>query len=1391
MKKTNLLNLGITSVLVLLGSVWIGCSNNPSEVLKTDTADQATADLSPHGETVVFADLAATDLTTDTLAPLDLSGDAADLFGPACAPGEGCFLDKCTDNSDCLSGWCVEHLGEGVCTQICQQECPLGWSCQQVAGTFPDVVYICVSNFANLCKPCNTSADCKSPGGADDSCIDYGPEGGFCGGLCDQDEQLRGASCPWGFTCKDTTTVDGVDATQCISDTATCPCTKTSAALSLWTGCEASSQWGTCPGKRVCTEDGLTDCDALLPEPEICNGLDDNCDGDIDEESCDDSNECTEDECGGEAGCLHTPLSGFECKDGNPCSVADHCDEGEGIGTPVICEDENLCTDDACDETGGCLFTANDSGCDDGDPCTVADQCKNEICGGVTIDCECQGDSDCAALEDGDLCNGTLFCNADKLPYTCSLVQGSVVECPAPEAGTDAICQQTSCDPATGECSIVPDHEGFACSDSDACTIGDACQEGSCMAGETAACADNNPCTDDGCDPEQGCVFINNEAPCNDGNVCTTDDTCNAGDCTGGPPLNCDDQDLCNGAESCSPEIGCQPGIPLECDDEDPCNGIETCNGLVGCQEGAQLICDDDNPCTDDSCLPAQGCQHAANQAPCDDGNKCTSGDLCADGICQPTALTDCDDGNPCTTDSCDLALGCTHLLNDIPCDDGDICTTSDHCQLGECTGGGSLSCDDNNGCTEDSCNELTGCQFLGLQDGTPCNTPPGSTCLNGVCLPCLPKCAGKECGDDGCDGDCGPCSEQAHEVCEADNCVCDEDSGYHLSANGNTCTNDPCDPDPCNPGNHEICSNGDCICNADQGYHLSSDDTTCTTDPCDPDPCNTDNNEVCEEGECNQYTQVSGILPPNAAWTQEGSPYLISGPLLVPEDGTFTIGPGTSIYFAPGTYIKVEGALIAVGDCDGNPIVFTTKVNPPEIGGWGGIQFRPGTGTVFGEGYEYVSGSKLACVRIEYATTGLYVFDTGLLVENSTFFKNQTAIEIRGTYKFKLADSLLEENQTALYTAYSGGADGVYPITETLLQGNNFKSNSTGISFTMNQRHFAGMEILDNEFHNQSGSSIVLGGGGYGPYLHSARIAGNWVTDCGGSGIRAGRFYSAGTNGPIKGSAANPMPEYPLSVENNLVERCPGSPLNLDTGNVKTQTRGNVLVDNEGSGSSLVVGQKSYNGLITGNVIVSAEDGITLSSQISGHTLQHNLVTGTAGDFIALHNHNASNMTVVGNNFIPTTGQLVKNYGATDITMTGNWWGTADLGTLATLIWDYYDNFELGKAIIDPVLTGPSTDAPISPPTNVVKSSVEGGIQITWDANPEADVAGYRVYYGTRTAFTWEASSEAGNALTFTLPGASLDDVIAVSAYDSNADGQNDVVEGYVSWFTRALSNE
>jgi len=909
-----------------------------ADAAPADETDSRVGQVDSSGEVVFMTDTPS--LADDIEGRLEVSNgpDAApELPGLRCEPGEGCFLDQCLENVDCQSGWCVEHMGEKVCSLTCEEECPQGWLCTQVGSGGPDLVFVCVSNYPNLCRPCAEADDCAGAAGTEDACVAYGNQGSFCGGACGDPLADAGQACPWGFSCKTVATVDGVGLEQCVADTGECPCTNTSVELGLWTPCGLTNEFGSCEGMRTCTEEGLSLCDAAQPGPEECNGADDDCDGEVDEPDlvegnyvnlCHDGNDCTEDKCEGVEGCVNEVAESGPCDDLNPCTVADHCVQGVCLSDPVECDDENVCTDNVCTETGGCEYPPNTQSCDDSNPCTLADQCVAGECVGTTVPCDCLTDEDCVPLEDGDLCNGTLVCDDQTLPYKCAVDQATIITCPAP-GGIDSFCLQAHCDPPSGECSLVPDHEGFLCAGASACTVNDKCTEGSCGGGQEVNCNDGNPCTDDSCNPEVGCEHTDNQAPCNDGDVCTTADQCAQGACAGGLPLECNDDDVCNGEEKCDAAVGCMPGQPLDCDDGNPCTTGESCHPMNGCVPGTAVGCDDSDPCTLDECQPGTGqCLHTPLCEPklcfecvcaeeggevtydpldCDDGNECTV-DWCnpATGECAHGGV-DCSDDDICTDNECDPLLGCLATLNEAPCDDGNICTLQDRCKSGQCMGGQALECDDGNSCTDDGCDQDAGCQFLPnddeCDDGNACTEGDecaGRWCVSGAAVECDDQ---NSCTDDGCDqdagcqflpndGDCSdgdPCT--VGDLCVEDACV----PGPPLECDdGNPCTVDGCkdpgecthanaeDNTPCNPDEpQEVCVQGSCTCLphcdgkecGDDGCNGAcgqcDDENICTDDDCGPDGlCIYSHNQVgCEDGDpCTLNDECSaGACQPGA----------------------------------------------------------------------------------------------------------------------------------------------------------------------------------------------------------------------------------------------------------------------------------------------------------------------------------------------------------------------------------------------------------------------------------------------------------------------------------------------------------------------------------------------
>ena len=115
-----------------------------------------------------------------------------------------------------------------------------------------------------------------------------------------------------------------------------------------------------------------------------------------------------------------------------------------------------------------------------------------------------------------------------------------------------------------------------------------------------------------------------------------------SGVCTGGNPVVCTASDQCHVAGTCDPKTGmCSNPVKKNgspCDDGNLCTTKDTCQG--GACTGQPVKCDDGNPCTTDSCNPATG-QCVFTALNCDDGNPCTV-DSCKSGSCVHKLVKGC-----------------------------------------------------------------------------------------------------------------------------------------------------------------------------------------------------------------------------------------------------------------------------------------------------------------------------------------------------------------------------------------------------------------------------------------------------------------------------------------------------------------------------------------------------------------------------------------------------------------------------------------------------------------------------------------------------------------------------------------------------------------------------
>ena len=437
--------------------------------------------------------------------------------------------------------------------------------------------------------------------------------------------------------------------------------------------------------------------------------------------------------------------------------------------------------------------------------------------------------------------------------------------------------------------------------------------------------------------------------------------------------------------------------------------------------------------------------------------------------------------------------------------------------------------------------------------------------------------------------------------------------------------------------------------------------------------------------------------------------------------------------------------------------------------------------------------------------------------IENTTITENSSSSSGGGGGIYIWHGSISVSNSHIIDNVVSGNGGGIHGYIADLTMVNCIVSNNTssgnggGISYLgCNGEAF----VINGS--TIEGNSADIGGGIYIPtncYNFDVSIENSYIVNnfafSGGGGIYTGRGRIDISNNYVMYNETDGFGGGILIGDN-------------DNGGNTLDIVGNIIFDNSAIGHGGGIYRNGTdrivtisNNVISGNSTEGEGGGIYGLGRDSGGfkrtiILTHNTIHGnSAADLAAMALHYESNENCQFNTVVDNVSISSKNiyllgfpnlnynnffgnvatyelfndnaHGTGNVNAQDNWWGTTSEPEIQLQIYDWFDDGT--KSIVDygSYQTSPNTAAPISPPLGLTVTPSGFSVSLNWLANPESDIAGYRVWYDTDSGYPYEGAGavegnsgvDVGNVTSFTLSGLTLSVTyyITVSAYDAGGD--------------------
>jgi thermitase len=240
-------------------------------------------------------------------------------------------------------------------------------------------------------------------------------------------------------------------------------------------------------------------------------------------------------------------------------------------------------------------------------------------------------------------------------------------------------------------------------------------------------------------------------------------------------------------------------------------------------------------------------------------------------------------------------------------------------------------------------------------------------------------------------------------------------------------------------------------------------------------------------------------VIGTDTTWTADKT-YVLDGNVVVGENVTLTIEPGTSVQGTSGHWLRVDGTLIASGTV-ASPISFVghSSLATGTVPFWGGLRFSDKSEpTVLDENGGYVSGSIVRHVHLQHAEAGIGIDGSTILIADSIFESNgvdtifdadpedEAAVRIIDNGQALITDCHFTHNRAGVYannsrlsvtaSIFTGSFIAIYADnTSMTLVGNTITNNTGGIYGSGSGS--TGIVVRENVIMDNSGGGAGFSG--------------------------------------------------------------------------------------------------------------------------------------------------------------------------------------------------------------------------------------------------------------------------------------------------------------------------